>query len=72
VTRSARTGRLRIAQTGAALAARRAPHSVRPAVHGTPKPRRRSARSTAVPAVNRHRGHSPSSASHTTRTVTAR
>ena len=68
VTRSARTGRLRIAQTGAAVAARR----TRPALHRAPKSHRRAARSTAVPAVNRHRGHSPTSAGHTTRTVTAR
>jgi hypothetical protein len=58
VARSARTGRLRISQTGTAVVARRAPRSGRISVHRTPKPHHRAAHSSAVPAVARRRGTS--------------
>jgi hypothetical protein len=76
VARSSRTGRLRIAQTGAVVASRhgsRAGHATA-AVHHTSRSRRRTAhspRSSAVPAVSRHRV-SRSHPSTQTRTVTAR
>jgi hypothetical protein len=72
VTRSTRTGRLRISQSGAALVARRGSRGSRIAIRRTPtKLRHRASHPTAVPAVARHRGHAPASSSHT-RTVVAR
>jgi Family of unknown function (DUF5715) len=68
VARSASTGRLRISQTGAAVASRRPARSGRISVRRAAKTRHRATRTSAVPAVAHHRSHATAQA----RSVAAR